>query len=163
MTLPFNKVILKYLISFFASSPTVVWETAVSPRSTCGNNAIMAIGFAVFVAQLVLIPIDGCSINPARSFGPAVISHLRDCPKKTNDGLKDMWVMIVGPLAGGAFASLLAVPMRANSRFIEDSDKPAIPNIKVAAEITYMRSLLLNLLTRKQRFHLKQVMKSTSS
>ena len=29
-------------------------------------------GFSVFLAHVVLLPIDGCSINPTRSFGPAV-------------------------------------------------------------------------------------------
>ena len=29
----------------------------------------------VFVAHLVMIPLDGCSINPARSFGPAMVSR----------------------------------------------------------------------------------------
>jgi glycerol uptake facilitator-like aquaporin len=53
---------LAFLIRF---TSTVIWETAVSPKSTCGNNAIIAIGFAVFVAHMLLIPIDGCSINPA--------------------------------------------------------------------------------------------------
>jgi glycerol uptake facilitator-like aquaporin len=31
--------------------------------------APLSIGITVFVAHLVGIPIDGCSINPARSFG----------------------------------------------------------------------------------------------
>ena len=30
----------------------VVWETAVSSKSTCGNNAAIAIGFAVFLAHI---------------------------------------------------------------------------------------------------------------
>lgn len=31
-------------------------------------------GFAVFCAHAVMLPIDGCSINPARSLGPAIVS-----------------------------------------------------------------------------------------
>ncbi|EKX53913.1 hypothetical protein GUITHDRAFT_91725 [Guillardia theta CCMP2712] len=57
----------------------VVWETAVTAR--CGQAACIPIGFAVFLAHVVLLPIDGCSINPTRSFGPAVISSMRGCPK----------------------------------------------------------------------------------
>lgn len=108
-----------YFDSLTRFTSTVVWETAVSPKSTCGNNAIIAIGFSVFVAHMLLIPIDGCSINPARSFGPAVISYLRDCPNQSVNGLKDMWVMTVGPLAGGAFAALLALAMGANPWLFE--------------------------------------------
>lgn len=38
----------------------------------------LAIGFVVFLAHLLLIPIDGCSINPARSFGSAVVAGVWD-------------------------------------------------------------------------------------
>ena len=98
----------------------VVWETAVSPFSTVGNNAAIAIGFAVFLAHLLLLPIDGTSINPTRSFGPAVISYLRDCPNRQGHPIDDLWVMTVGPLAGGAFAALLQWPFGANSHLDVD-------------------------------------------
>lgn len=64
-------------------------------------QAPLAIGFAVFLGHTVLIPVDGCSINPARSLGPAIVSGQWDA----------FWVFIVGPFVGsffGVFAWLLA-------------------------------------------------------
>jgi len=87
-----------------------VWETAVTPQASCGKNACIAIGFAVFLAHIVLLPIDGCSINPTRSFGPAIISKLRGCGNYTEGGLKDLWVMWAGPLVGAALAALFQYP-----------------------------------------------------
>jgi len=83
----------------------VVWETAVSPLATCGQNACIAIGFAVFLSHLILLPIDGCSINPTRSFGPAIVSAMRGCDNYTEGGVEDLWVMFVGPLIGAALAA----------------------------------------------------------
>ena len=62
------------------------------------NNKIapmapLAIGFAVFLAHAVLLPVDGCSINPARSLGPAIISG--------NWG--SFWVFVIGPFIGSFF------------------------------------------------------------
>mmetsp|Transcript_25995 Transcript_25995/g.72608 ORF Transcript_25995/g.72608 Transcript_25995/m.72608 type:complete len:267 (-) Transcript_25995:384-1184(-) len=87
----------------------VVWETAVSPKATCGINACIAIGFTVFIAHLLLLPIDGCSINPTRSFGPAIVSSIRTCEGKGPDGegLQHFWVMLFGPLIGAALATAL--------------------------------------------------------
>lgn len=82
-----------------------VWETAVTPVSSSGKNACIAIGFSVFVAHLILLPIDGCSINPTRSFGPAMISYARGCDNYTPGGLGDLWVMWIGPLFGATAAA----------------------------------------------------------
>jgi len=87
-----------------------VWETAVTPQASCGKNACIAIGFSVFLAHLFLLPIDGCSINPTRSFGPAIISKWRNCSNYTEGGLRDLWVMWVGPLIGGLIAALVQRP-----------------------------------------------------
>lgn len=97
----------------------VVWETAVSKKSTVGQNACIAIGFAVFLAHLILLPIDGCSINPTRSFGPAIVGKIRECNPNIVDadlktmsdrGLEDLWVMFLGPLVGAGLAAALQYP-----------------------------------------------------
>jgi MIP family channel proteins len=77
----------------------VVHMTAVDKNSPPSTNGLapIAIGFAVFLGHAVLIPLDGCSINPARSFGPALVANR----------WKDFWVFVVGPIAG----AILSVPM----------------------------------------------------
>jgi len=73
-----------------------VLETAVSKGNAISKAfAPLAIGFAVFCAHAVLLPIDGCSINPARSLGPAIVSG-------TWPGT--FWVFIVGPYLGAMAA-----------------------------------------------------------
>ncbi|KAK9917142.1 hypothetical protein WJX75_001261 [Coccomyxa subellipsoidea] len=57
--------------------------------------APFAIGMVVFLCHLVAIPLDGCSINPARSFGAAAVSGSWD----------NQWVFWVGPLSGAVLAA----------------------------------------------------------
>lgn len=87
-----------------------IWETAVTSQASCGKNACIAIGFAVFLAHVMLLPIDGCSINPSRSFGPAIVSAIRGCSNYTKGGLEDLWIMWVGPLAGAIAAAIVQKP-----------------------------------------------------
>lgn len=67
-----------------------------------GTLAGIAIGAAVAVLALVAGPITGASMNPARSFGPALVSG----------HLENLWLYIVAPIIG----AVLAVPV---SNFIK--------------------------------------------
>lgn len=74
----------------------VVLETGRNKHSAISKSfAPLAIGFAVFCAHAVLLPIDGCSINPARSLGPAIV---------TGTWPSTFWVFIVGPYIGALCA-----------------------------------------------------------
>lgn len=59
--------------------------------------APMAIGFTVLICHLVALPIDGCSVNPARSFGAAAAVNIWDY----------QWIFWVGPLSGAVIAALI--------------------------------------------------------
>lgn len=62
-----------------------------------GRFSGLAIGIALGLVNIVGIPVDNCSVNPARSFGPAMFSP---------EAWGDFWIMVVGPLVGAAIAVL---------------------------------------------------------
>ncbi len=74
----------------------VVFATAID-RKGLTHLAPIAIGFVVLVDHLVGIPLTGASMNPARSFGPAVVANFWD----------DHWIYWLGPLIGAAVAALI--------------------------------------------------------
>jgi len=73
-----------------------VFATAIDRRGM-GNLAPIAIGLAILIDHLVGVPLTGASMNPARSFGPALVA----------DAWDNHWVYWVGPLAGGGIAALV--------------------------------------------------------
>jgi aquaporin Z len=70
---------------------------AVTSKIGNPSTAGVAIGLALAVAHLIGIPIDGTSVNPARSLGPALIVG--------GTALTQVWLFIVAPLVGGAVAA----------------------------------------------------------
>lgn len=63
------------------------------------NSAVagIVIGLTLTLVHLFGIAFTGTSVNPARSFGPALLSG----------NIADVWVFIVGPLLGGVLAALV--------------------------------------------------------
>ena len=62
------------------------------------KNAAFIIGLSLTALILVLFNITGASINPARSFGPALVAG--------GEALQQVWVFILAPALGGLLGGL---------------------------------------------------------
>jgi aquaporin Z len=85
------EIILTFLLVFVV--------LLVTGRAAAPGFAGLAIGLALTAIHLVGIPLDGTSVNPARSFGPALFAGTH--------ALSHVWLFIVAPLIGGALAALV--------------------------------------------------------
>lgn len=86
-------ILLEGVMAFFLVF--VVFATAVDPKGAFNKVAGFAIGLTVSADILLGGPFTGASMNPARSFGPAVIAH----------HWQNHVVYWVGPLFGGVIAA----------------------------------------------------------
>ena len=81
---------------------TFVFVLAVlgaTSRQASPGFAGLAIGLTLAAVHLVGIGLDGTSVNPARSLGPAlVVGHA---------ALSQVWLFLVAPLAGAALAGVV--------------------------------------------------------
>ena len=76
-----------------------------STKATAAQGGIV-IGLALTLVHLLGIGLTGTSVNPARSFGPALLMLASDV---TNNSLAlgQVWVFIVAPVIGAILAGLL--------------------------------------------------------
>ncbi|CAI0423256.1 unnamed protein product [Linum tenue] len=89
-------VVMEIIITF--GLVYTVYATAADPKKgSLGTIAPIAIGFVVGANILAAGPFSGGSMNPARSFGPAVASG----------NFAGNWIYWVGPLIGGGLAGLI--------------------------------------------------------
>ncbi len=87
---------------------------AVTRRASDARVAGIAIGLALMLVHLVGIPIDGTSVNPARSLGPALLVG--------GSALSQVWVFLIAPLVGGILSALayhLFYPQREDRTSVE--------------------------------------------
>ena len=79
---------------------TFIFVLAVLGATSKIENSSVAglvIGGSLTLVHLIGIYFTGTSVNPARSFGPALIGG----------GLNSVWIFIVGPMVGGIVAALV--------------------------------------------------------
>lgn len=84
--------LLEAIATFFLM--TVIYGTAVDPRAP--NVGGFGIGLTVAAAILVIGPLTGGSLNPARSFGPAVASGVYEA----------LGIYTLAPIVGAVVAAL---------------------------------------------------------
>lgn len=75
----------------------VITVLGATDREAPVGFAGLAIGLVLALTNLVGIPIDNASINPARSLGPAVFVG--------SWALSQLWLFLLAPLVGGALAA----------------------------------------------------------
>ena len=91
---PMMALLTEALLTFFF---VLVVLGASDSRTSFTKFGGLAIGLALGLVNIVGIPVDNCSVNPARSFGPAVFDPT---------AWGDFWIMVVGPVVGAILAAL---------------------------------------------------------
>ena len=86
--------ILEFILTFFLM--LVIINVATGSKEQ-GMFAGLAIGSTVLLEAMFAGPICGASMNPSRSIAPAVVSGHPE----------HLWIYIVAPIAGAAFAILI--------------------------------------------------------
>ncbi|XP_058099795.1 aquaporin PIP2-7-like [Magnolia sinica] len=89
------------IIGTFVLVYTVFSATDTKRKARDSHVPVLAplpIGFAMFMVHLATIPITGTGINPARSFGAAVIYN-------KDKAWDDHWIFWVGPFVGALAAA----------------------------------------------------------
>jgi len=87
-------LVIELVLTFFLV--WVVFATAADPGGSFKSIAGLAIGLTITLDILMGGPLTGAAVNPARAFGPELLSRT----------WSNAWVWYAGPFAGGALAAL---------------------------------------------------------
>ena len=88
---------------------TVIFMSAVHKKASPGWHGF-TIGGMVFLIHLIAVPLTGASVNPARTFGPALISGFWEFH----------WLYWAAPIVGGIIAGLIM-----NYVFVKQAEQEA--------------------------------------
>lgn len=94
-----NDIIASLIIEVVLTFVFVLAILGVTSKTENGSVAGIVIGLSLTLVHILGIHFTGTSVNPARSFGPALLAG--------GESLSCVWVFIVAPLAGGALAALV--------------------------------------------------------
>lgn len=94
-----GNIALSLLIEVILTFVFVLAILGVTSKKENSSVAGVVIGLALTLVHILGISFTGTSVNPARSFGPALFMG--------GDALANVWVFIVAPLVGGVLAALV--------------------------------------------------------
>lgn len=116
-THPSGTVIQSLLLEFLLTFLLIFVVLSVSQGSSeKGITAGIAVGSVITMEALFGGPISGASMNPARSFAPAIVSGQ----------FMDLWIYFIGPISGSLFASLIHTNVMRQSE-VNFSDTTQVP------------------------------------
>lgn len=88
-----------FLVEVVLTFVFVIAVIGVTSKSENGAVAGCVIALTLTLVHILGVPFTGTSVNPARSFGPALFSG--------GVALSQVWVFIVAPLVGAALAAIV--------------------------------------------------------
>lgn len=94
-----SSVWMSLLIEVILTFVFVFTILGVTSKTENGAVAGVVIGLTLTLVHIFGIYFTGTSVNPARSFGPALLVG--------GEALKNVWVFIVAPLFGGVLAAIV--------------------------------------------------------
>jgi aquaporin Z len=87
-------LLIEIVLTFFLVG--TVFATAVDPRGAFKSIAGLTIGLMISIDVLMGGPYTGAAMNPARAFGPELVSNF----------WADGWIYYLGPAIGGVIAAI---------------------------------------------------------
>ncbi len=86
-----------FLIEVIITATFVLVVLSATRKGASAPVAGLVIGFALALVNIMGIPIDGASVNPARSFGPAIVVG--------GAWFSQLWLFLIAPLVGAILAA----------------------------------------------------------
>jgi aquaporin Z len=113
-TVPSHGVRAAFFVELFLTAVFVLVILQVTKSRSYGSTTYVAIALTLMAVHFAAVPFSGSSVNPARSFGTALVGN-----KWT-----DFWIYIVAPLAGAILGWVVhAVVVGGKTDFRGDIDQ----------------------------------------
>lgn len=94
-----NNIAATLLIEIILTFVFVIAILGVTSKVQNGAVAGIVIGLSLTLVHLFGIYFTGTSVNPARSFGPAIFAG--------GDAFANVWIFIIAPLIGAVLAAVI--------------------------------------------------------